>query len=433
MTKHLYTQTIDSAFDDTVGSNGVSRRRFDLWQRALTLTIPQLNDNLPDEAETIFALSERTDDLLEIEEVAASIANRFHTLVVVGMGGSSLSGETLACLAKPSRVKLRFVDNIDPHSIGSLVTTIDWRGTAFLVVSKSGRTLETLAQIAVLLRHAKQRLTDYARHFSIITVTNGNPLHTLAKAHGMRVIAHDPKLGGRFSVLSAVGLIPAAAAGLDIRALRMGACDVLKENFDGGETTPAVDSAALHMALIEKNIRMNVTMHYCDRLAGLASWYRQCWGESLGKCKMVSTPLRARGATDQHSQLQLYLDGPKDKFFTMLMLDCVGAGESIDYDGNNDIRLDLLKNRTLGDLMDAEQRATFETLVKNNCPVRCITLKKLNEATLGALLMHFSLEVIFTAKLLGINAFDQPAVEQGKTLALHYLAGSDEPLLRAVG
>ena len=232
----------------------------------------------------------------------------------------------------------------------------------------------------------------------------------------MRIIAHDPDLGGRFSILSAAGLIPAAAAGLDIRALRAGAQTLLADH------TPAAQSAALHMALMEKNARVNVTMHYCDRLGWLANWYRQCWAESLGKCDSVSTPVRSRGATDQHSQLQLYLDGPKDKFFSMMMLECAGQGASIDYGDITDPRLDIFKGRTMGDLMAAEQRATISTLVARGCPVRSFVIKELNEEAMGALLMHFTLEVIFTAELLAVNAFDQPAVEDGKVFAIKYLS-----------
>jgi len=176
---------------------------------------------------------------------------------------------------------------------------------------------------------------------------------------------------------------------------------------------PAVQSAALHMALMEKKVRVNVMMHYDDRMGALASWYRQCWSESLGKCDGVMTPVRSRGATDQHSQLQLYLDGPKDKLFSLMMLECAGQGARIDVNGIQ---------CTLGDLMGAEQRATLATLTKRGCPARSFTMKKLDEETLGALLMHFMLEVIFTAELLGVNAFDQPAVEESKVLTLGYLA-----------
>jgi glucose-6-phosphate isomerase len=262
-----------------------------------------------------------------------------------------------------------------------------------------------------------------AKHFFVITITDGNVLHTLAKAHGLRVLGHDPKLGGRFSILSSVGLIPAAAIGLDIRALRAGAQRVLDAHFTGDYiNAPAAQSAALHMALREKQVRMHVLMHYCDRLGGLANWFRQCWGESLGKCDAATTPIRSRMTTDQHSQLQLYMDGPKDKLFSLLLLDGTGQGEPIDFEHSSDPRLAYLKGRTLGDLMVAQQRATISSLIQRGCPVRSFMLPDVNEEVLGGLLMHFALEIMFTATLMQIDAFDQPAVEDSKKFAMQYLA-----------
>jgi glucose-6-phosphate isomerase len=319
-------------------------------------------------------------------------------------------------------LQLHFVDNIDPHTTALLINQLPWARTAFLIISKSGNTVETHAQFAVLLREGRQRLgASYAKHFTVITIPNNNPLHRLALHHQMRVIVHDADLGGRFSVLSAVGLIPAAAVGVDIRALRAGAHITLAENFSG-QLAAAGEAAAMHMALFEKHIPMQVMMHYNDRLGGLARWHRQCWAESLGKAGHGSTLIPSRGASDQHSQLQLYLEGPADKCFTALIVDGSGQGPRIDADGTQ-ADLAYLNGHTLGDLFMAEQRATNATLVKAGRPLRTIIASTLDEMTLGALLMHCTLEVIFTGALLGINAFDQPAIETGKLLTLEYLAG----------
>ncbi len=435
MTDHLYQQNLDSAFEAAVGELGANRERFQHWLDKLAPAIPALRALPQREAEPVLALPNDVADLAEIEAIAAEIRSNYSTLVVVGMGGSSLSGETLAFIRKPGKVAVRFVDNIDPHSLSALTESLDCKTTGFLIISKSGGTVETLAQTSVLLRHAKMRLKDYHKHFTIITITDGNVLHTLAKAHNIRVLAHDPKLGGRFSILSSVGLIPAAVMGLDIRALRKGAAAVLEASFTGDlKQSPAAQGAALQMCLREKQVRMNVLMHYCDRLGGLANWFRQCWGESLGKCDMATTPIRSRMTTDQHSQLQLYLDGPKDKFFSLMLLDSSGQGEAIDFDNNADPRLAFLKGRTLGDLMVAEQRATISSLQGRGIPVRSFTMKDVNEEVLGGLLMHFAIEIMFTAKLMGVDAFDQPAVEDSKKFALKYLAGDEgegEKLKRA--
>lgn len=426
MTDHLYQQNLDSAFDTAVGELGASRERFQHWLDTLAPSIPGLQAKPQREAEPVLALPGMSDDLNEIEEIAAYFTGNFATLVVVGMGGSSLSGETLAFLRKPGKVTVTFVDNIDPHSLEALCGSLDWKHTGFLIISKSGGTVETLAQTSVLLRHAKAKLGDYAKHFVMITITDGNVLHTLAKGHDIRVLAHDPKLGGRFSIMSSVGLIPAAVMGLDIRALRKGAKAVLDSHFTGDyKNAPAAQAAALQMALREKKVRIHCFMHYCDRLGGLANWFRQCWGESLGKCDAATTPIRSRMTTDQHSQLQLYMDGPKDKLFSLMLLDSTGQGERIDFEGNADPRLAYLKGKTLGDLMVAEQRATISSLLQRGCPVRSFTMKDINEEVLGALLMHFALEIMFTAKLMGVDAFDQPAVEDSKKFALRYLAADE--------
>ena len=427
MLQQYYQQNLDNAFEAAVGGHGADPTRFQHWLDTLSLVVPDIIAKPQREAAPVFSLPSRTDDLVEIESIAAHIAGSFSTLVVAGMGGSSLSGETLTQLRKPGSIELHFLDNIDPHTMDALAQTLVWRETVFLFISKSGNTIETLAQLAIMLRLAKENGCNIAKQFFVITIPNGNGLHGLAQAHGMRVVAHDVDLGGRFSVFSSVGLIPAAAAGVNIRALRAGAHAVMSElQSSDAIDTPAAQGAALHMALFEKHIRINVMMHYCDRLGGLANWYRQCWAESLGKCSTVSTPVRSRGATEQHSQLQLYLQGPKDKLFSLMMPQHAGQGGSIDFGAGADPRFDFLKGKTLGDLMAAQQRATLSSLVKHGSPVRTLTMREVNEGVLGALLMHSALEVILTANLLGVNAFDQPAVEDGKIFALQYLADASE-------
>ncbi len=422
MTRALFTQHLDMAFEDAVGEAGAARKSFEKWQGKLLPTMGSILRKPAREAVPIFALPSRTDDLAEIESVAIHIAEHFTDLVVVGMGGSSLCGEALSYLRQPGGVNLHFVDNIDPHTLAVLMGTLSWKTSAFLIISKSGNTVETLALMAALLSEAKKHSLQITKHFFVITISNDNPLHRLAREQSMRVVAHDADLGGRFSALSCVGLIPAAAVGVDIRALRNGANIVLAENLVGG-ATPAASAAALHMAIMDKNIRINTLMHYSDRFGGLVAWYRQCWSESLGKHGKGTLPVRSRGVTDQHGQLQLYLEGPKDKFFTALVVDSSGQGASIAMTESNDQRFAHLIGHRLGDLALAEQQATNDTLVKAGCPVRTIICPLLDETTFGALLMHFMLEVIFTAHLLGVNAFDQPAVEQGKRLALDYLSG----------
>ena len=166
-----------------------------------------------------------------------------------------------------------------------------------------------------------------------------------------------------------------------------------------------------------------VLMPYADALAPFGSWFRQLWAESLGKGGSGTTPITALGAVDQHSQLQLYLDGPPDKFYTLILLDRDGTGEWVDPRTAGDRELGYLAGRTMGDLFAAEQEATVETLARHARPVRVLRLTRLDERAMGALFMHFMLETIIAAELAGVDPFDQPAVEEGKRLARDRLAG----------
>jgi glucose-6-phosphate isomerase len=167
-------------------------------------------------------------------------------------------------------------------------------------------------------------------------------------------------------------------------------------------------------------------MPYADQLALFSLWYRQLWAESLGKSGKGTTPIRALGAVDQHSQLQLYLDGPADKLFTIVMLDQAGKGRRVPADLAADPELAYLAGRSMGDLLDAEQQATADSLMQRGRPTRIIRLERLDEQRLGALLMHFILETLIAADLFDVQAFGQPAVEQGKVLARRYLGEMSE-------
>jgi len=191
----------------------------------------------------------------------------------------------------------------------------------------------------------------------------------------------------------------------------------------GPEAPPAL-GAALAVAAMRAGLSQTVLMPYVDRLAEFGLWFRQLWAESLGKDGQGTTPIRALGTVDQHSQLQLYLGGPRDKLFTLITAPSAGVGRRVDRALADDERLGYLAGRSLGDLLDAEARATYETLARNGRPTRLIALDRLDEAGLGALFMHFMLETILTARLIGVDPFDQPAVEEGKVLARRYLAGA---------
>ncbi len=373
-------------------------------------------------AAPIIELCSRQDDVPEIERVAASLRSRFAHIIVCGAGGSGLSGRVLAGLRLYADAPMVYtLDNIDPSAIAALIERCPPASTAVIAISKSGSTAETLGQFYALFAHFSAVLGEHVReHFTLITTAGDSAMRTTAREHGIATLEHPADIGGRFSLFTSVGLLPAALIGIDVVALRRGADGVMKALGSG--LHPARLGAALQYDAMMRGHNMSVMLPYCERLAGFSAWYRQSWAESLGKHGKGTTPISAVGTTDQHSQLQLYLDGPKDKFFTMIMHDRAGTGQGIhapDLPG-----LEYLRGKTTGDIMAAEQQATLETLVAHGCPVRVMHIGELDETSLGALIAHFMLEIFFMARLLGVNAFDQPAVEEGKRLARDYLLGT---------
>ena len=374
----------------------------------------------------VLTVCEREDDLAEIEAAAARIRGRYKALVVIGMGASGRGGSTLVSLAQnrfsglSGGVKIHFIENTDPDTFDQLMTAEKLEETLFLAISKSGGTAETMAQLLVLLSEVEKRrgAASVKEHFMFISEPGNNAMRKLAARHSIETLDHDPGIGGRFAALTAVGLLPACVAGLDIRAIRRGAADVLHHTISDSAPAPAV-GAALHNAWLAQGRTVSVMMPYCDRLDMFGAWHQQLWAESLGKDGYGTTALRSLGATDQHSQLQLYLDGPRDKFVTMILLEQEGKGSEIPVSG--EASLSYLDKHTIGDLMEAEQQATAKTLIANGCPVRIFSLQKLDEETIGGLLMHFMLETILMGHIWNIDPFGQPAVEQGKKLAVKWL------------
>lgn len=369
------------------------------------------------------------DDIEALLPIADHYRNNFDDVVILGAGGSSLGGQTLAALKgygsslTASQPRLHFLDNIDPSTFDSFFERVNPERTGFIVISKSGATAETLCQFVIALERWKQALSeaDIKRHFIVITEPKPSPLRQLAHASGIKILDHPLTIGGRFSALSLVGLLPAMIAGVNAPEVRRGGLSVI-DRMLGPDLPEPVLGAALNVALLQKkNISNTVFMPYIDCFNSLGFWFRQLCAESLGKDGRGITPLNALGTVDQHSQLQLYLDGPKDKMFTVIVGAQLKRGGVMPQQLSGFENLSYLAGRTMGDLLDAEQRATIATLVNRGCPTRVIAIKEADECTLGALMTHFMLETMLTARLIGVNAFDQPAVEEGKLLTRQFL------------
>jgi len=438
--KHL----IDLARADQVGPHGAAPEALAETLKRTEPALAWLRARHADGGLPLLRLPARHDDLVSIKDAARRLTATGATdIVILGVGGSSLGGQTLAQLddhAVPgagllrSGPRLHFMDNLDPGTYATLLRKLPLATTHFVAISKSGGTGETLMQATAALAAMKAaglavRIPDL---FLGITepAKDGNKggkrsgLRVLFDEHHIPMLEHDTGVGGRYSVLTNVGLLPAAVVGLDITAIRDGAGVALAPVLTGRPPAevPAAVGAALAVTLGASK-PMSVMLAYADRLERFTRWYVQLWAESLGKDGKGTTPIAALGPVDQHSQLQLYLAGPRDKLFTIVTVGAAGRGPRIADDlarlaGEADFA-----GKTIGDLVAAQGRATIETLAKNGCPVRSIHIDTLDEASLGELLMHFMLETIIAAHLLGVDAFDQPAVEEGKVLAKKYLAG----------
>ena len=422
----IYSQDLSGALGD---GDRLPEADLDALTRELAPALAKLADGRRTGAAPQLAIADATDDFADIEAHARRIEAVADAVVILGTGGSSLGGQTICRLAdhgfgpRKGRPRLIFMDNIDPVTFDAMFERLDPARTHVVAMSKSGGTAETMLQALACLRWMDEALgaDRAAEAFTALTEPKDSPLKRLAEARRMPTLDHHMGVGGRYAALTNVGLLPAALAGLDIRAIRAGAAWALDASLNvSANESPAAMGAALNIGLQRRRgVGIAVVMPYVDALAPLAFWHRQLWAESLGKGGNGTLPANALGTVDQHSQLQLYLDGPADKFFTLILTEQSGRGAPpADTD---DAALRYLAGRPLGDLMDAEQRATVDTLVAAGRPTRVFHLEAVDERAIGALMAHFEMETILAAALLNVDPFDQPAVEDGKVRARNYL------------
>jgi glucose-6-phosphate isomerase len=437
-----YRQSLERCFAAAIGDRGLSAPA---WEAALEraavamATVRRWHD---DESLPLLRLPRRRDDLAACRAAAEVLTRGASDIVHFGTGGSSLGAQALAQLAGyrvpgsrltlglDERPALHFFDNLDAATLTEALGNLDFRTTRFLVVSKSGGTPETVVQLIATLDALTAEGLDRnaARHIVVLTEPADparNPARSLAARYGLTVLDHDPRVGGRFSVLSNVGMLPALLLGLDPEAIRAGAAEVMAAFLTGDDPAaiaPVAGAAMVQGLTEERGLAATILMPYSDRLRLLSAWYQQLWAESLGKDGLGTQPVAAAGPVDQHSQMQLFLGGPADKLLTIIMGTTAGSGPRVSADLRADPLLGYLAGRTVGDLTDAQARANAETYAGHGRPVRVMTIDRVDERTTGALLMHFMIETIVTGLMMGIDPFDQPAVEAAKVLTRDYLA-----------
>ncbi len=395
-----------------------------------------------------YVQDEIVDDIINY---VASVKDKMDTFIVLGIGGSALGPIALQQainhpyyneLPKEKRngfPRIYVADNVDPERLTSLLDVIDLKTTLFNVVSKSGSTSETMSQFMIIKELLENELgKEEAREHIVCTTdaSKGN-LRPIAEQEGYKSFVIPDGVGGRFSELTPVGLLPAAMCGIDIEELLAGAAymDSLCKD-DNTFSNPAAIYAVLHYIAMQQGKNISIVMPYADALKFISDWYAQLWAESLGKkfnnegevVNVGQTPVRALGATDQHSQVQLYAEGPKDKVIVFLGVDKYKASIEIPKLYSDIPSLGFLGGTTHNQLIKTEQMATEYALLKAGQTNMTITLPEVNAFTIGQLLYLFETATGFAGELLNINAFDQPGVEEGKnaTYAMFGRPGYEE-------
>jgi len=361
---------------------------------------------------------------------------KFDTFALLGIGGSALGPRALVdalchpyqALRRDGGMRVFVCDNVDPRALGGILEAVDLDKTVFNVVSKSGGTAEALSLFMVVRERLIRAFGERGCRDRVIFTTDPEkgPLRKIAREEGYRAFEAPPGVGGRYSVLTPVGLLPAAAAGIDVRELLRGAekVDLLCRSGEMLDNPVALFSAVAHAFHVRKNRNILVMMPYCNGLLTLAEWFQQLWAESLGKLldldgKTIhsgSTPVRALGATDQHSQLQLYMEGPDDKLIIFLRVENPESDIAIPpaYPAMDDFG--YLGGHTLGELLNAEQEATAAALARNGRPNLTLKIDSLNAEAMGGLFYFLELATAIAGGLYRINPYDQPGVELGKKL-----------------
>lgn len=400
-----------------------------------------------------FALPEAREAAAAVQDVADGFGQWFENVVVLGIGGSALGTITIRdALLGPSwneldgeardhYPRLYVLDNVDPRTVAGLLERLDVGRTLFNVVSKSGSTAETMSQYLVVEGLLREALGEEAArgHFLFTTDPREGTLRTIAEEEGIPALEVPPNVGGRFSVLSPVGLLPAAVVGVDIDELLAGAEAMarrclkpeLKKNPAGLLAT------LLHDADTRRGAPIHALMPYSDRLRSFAAWFQQLWAESLGKARdregrLVNagpTPIAALGATDQHSLLQLFMEGPRDKVVLFMGIAEVDDPVQIPPIREEHPSLSYLGGHTLAELLETERRATMEALRQEGRPNLSIDVQRLHARALGELFMLFEVATVYAGALYGIDPLDQPGVELGKRLTYGLLGreGFEKP------
>lgn len=377
------------------------------------------DDQIQDNAYKIFCTNSARKQIKNSEEIVDKIRNNFKDLIVIGMGGSILNPESLINLSANdlnSKTKVHFLNNTDPIYFRKLLSTISLSNCAVLAISNSGQTLETNSLVgAMISEFEKNDIELIGGRFFFITKSSSGILREISAKISATLIEHTPNISGRFSSLTNVTTLAAAVAGVEVEDYIDGAEEVIEDFLRTPESNEALRSAA---AIFSANKSIMVNIGYLQQFSSYLEWYSQIIAESLGKNGGGLTPLRGLGPNDQHSMLQLYLEGPQDKIYSLFYVE-----DLKDKPKTCSLKeLGYIAEKSLSDINTANFLATEAALTNKQLPIRTILLEDLSPRSIGSLVAHSMLEIVILSHMMNINPFNQPGVEFIKTKSKQLVA-----------
>ena len=412
---------ISNLMEDVIGVNGLSKGVIENFRDKAENANKQIRDRVWPELVFIDLLSQ---DTSAIKSTAAHVRKTSENFLILGIGGSALGPRAILEAMSPfhnlqKKPRVFIYDNVDPRTLRHIFSLIDLKTTSVNVISKSGSTAETAASFMILWNKMKKVLGREASNRFIVTTDpeKGN-LRKIVNEEGLRSLIIPQGVGGRYSVLSSVGLLLAEVIGTDSDEMLRGALDIHKRCSESElwQNPAYLFGALLYLMDKEKHRTINVMVPYADSLKPFSEWFCQLWAESLGKENKGLTPYPSLGTTDQHSQLQLWTEGPQDKVIIFIRINEYGVDIKIPDIFKGTEGFNYLSGHTLSELIKAEEKATELALAKAGRPNMTITIPQIDAYHLGQLFHFFELATSFTGMLYGINPFNQPGVEEGKNL-----------------
>lgn len=403
---------------EVIGKNGISERHIE----SIKTTVCDIDRRIKSREKSELAFIDLLEqDTSEIKKIASSVRQEFENFIILGIGGSALGPRAITEALSPfhnldKKPKVFIYDNVDPRTLNRILSLIDMEKTAVNVITKSGSTAETIASFMILWDKIDKTVVDASKRFIATTDPEKGNLRKIADEKGFKTLSIPPGVVGRYSVLSPVGLLCAEVAGINADEMLQGARDIHKKcsETEIWKNPAYLFGVLLYLMEREEKRGINVIVPYADGLKPTAEWFCQLWAESLGKLGMGLTPYPSLGTTDQHSQLQLWMEGPEDKVIIFIRVENYTADVEIPEVFQNMDGLNYLGGHTLSELIKSEQESTELALTKIKRPNMTIGIPQIDAYHMGQLFHFFEMSTAFTGFLYGINPFNQPGVEEGK-------------------